>query len=148
MLRNFGRRSASFSDGIYIYTRSDGKLYSASRLRAVTKRRLILIRELLFADDAALVAHSETKLQNLMDRLSEACDKFGLTISVKKTVVVGQGVPSPPIITLNNTPLEVVDKFCYLGSTVTDSVSLDEELNIRIGKAATTFGRLAKRAWN
>ena len=138
----------SAKEGIYIHTRSDGKLYNMNRLRAVTKRKQIMIQDLLFADDAALVAHSETKLQNLMDRLSDATDKFGLTISVKKTVVMGQDVPSPPVITLNNTPLEVVDKFCYLGSSVSENASLDEELNVRIGKAASTFGRLTKRAWN
>ena len=37
--------------------------------------------------------------------------------------------------------------FNYLGSTVTYNLSIDEEINIRIGKAATTFGKLSKRAW-
>lgn len=106
-----------------------------------------MLQELLFADDAALVAHSEEKLQNLINRLSIACDKFGLTISIKKTVVLCQGVSQKPTILLNETPLEVVDKFCYLGSTITDNLSLDEEINVRLGKAATTFGRLTKRAW-
>ena len=35
-----------------------------------------------------------------------------------------------------------------LGSTVTATLSLDVEINRRIGKAATTFGKLFKRAWN
>ena len=34
------------------------------------------IRELLFADDAALVAHSEESLQRLLDKFSEACKSF------------------------------------------------------------------------
>ena len=62
---------------------------------------------------------------------------------------MGQGIEHPPLIMLNDTPLKVcLASFCYLGSTVTENLSLDEELNIRIGKAATTFGRLTKRAWN
>ena len=134
-------------DDIHLYTRSDGKLFNMRRLQAKSKRRKISIKELLFADDAALVAHSESKLQALIDRLQDACEKFSLTISVKKTVVMAQGVKNPPVIKLNNTPLEVVSKFCYLGSTTTESSTLDDEINTRIGKAATTFGRLTKRAW-
>ena len=59
---------------------------------------------------------------------------------------MGQGVKEPPVITLKNTPLEVVSKFCYLGSTTTEGSTLDDEINTRIAKAATTFGRLTKRA--
>uniref|UniRef100_H2ZZE9 Reverse transcriptase domain-containing protein n=1 Tax=Latimeria chalumnae TaxID=7897 RepID=H2ZZE9_LATCH len=110
--------------------------------------RKVLIRELLFADDAALIAHDEDLLQKHMDRLSRACQAFALTISIKKTVVLGQGVSQDPSITLNENQLEAVQKFNYLGSTVTTNFSLDEELNIHIGKAATTFSRLTKRAWN
>ncbi|KYO44117.1 sentrin-specific protease 1 isoform B [Alligator mississippiensis] len=40
------------------------------------------------------------------------------------------------------------NKFCYLGSTVSNNLSLDEELNVRIGEAATTFSKLSKRVWN
>ena len=104
----------------------------------------ISIKELLFADDGALVAHSESKLQALIDRLQDACEKFSLTISVKKTVVMAQAVKNPPVV---NTPLEVVSKFCYLGSTTTESSTLDDEIHNRIGKTATTVGRLTKRAW-
>ena len=41
----------------------------------------------------------------------------------------------------------MVDKFTYLGSTISCSLSLDAELNTRIGKAATMMARLSKRAW-
>ena len=82
-----------------------------------------------------------------MDRFSNACRNFSLTISLKKTNVLGQYVDTPPVITINNYQLEVVHEFTYLGSTITDNLSLDAELNKRIGKAATTLGRLATRVW-
>ena len=41
---------------VFIRTRSDGKLFKLARLKASTKTREICIRELLFADDAAIVA--------------------------------------------------------------------------------------------
>ena len=36
----------------------------------------------------------------------------------------------------------------YLGSTITDNLSIDSELNKRIGKAAMTLSRLTKRVWS
>ncbi|KAI8516527.1 hypothetical protein Bbelb_051080 [Branchiostoma belcheri] len=133
------------TEGVYLHTRSDGKLFNLSRLKAKTKVREVLIRDLLFADDAALAAHTENKLQILLDKLSCACQDFSLTISLKKTKVMCQGVDHPPSITINNYELEVVPKFTYLGSTVTNNLSLEAELNGRIGRAATTFARLQKR---
>ena len=59
------------SDGIYLHTRHDGKLFNLKRLRAKTKVTCVLIREMLFADDAALVSHTQEGLQCLMDRLSK-----------------------------------------------------------------------------
>ena len=135
-------------EGVYLRTRSDGKLFKIARLRAKTKTRSILIRELLFADDAALVCHSQEDLQAMLNRLHRACEKFSLDISVKKTVVMTQNVDHPTTVLLNDKPLVEISEFTYLGSTTTSNLSLDKELNTRIGKAATTFSRLKTRAWN
>ena len=43
------------TDGIYLHTRTDGKLFNLARLKAKIKICKVLIREMLFADDAALV---------------------------------------------------------------------------------------------
>ena len=134
-------------DGIYLHTRSDGKLFSISRLRAKTKVRQVLIRDMLFADDAALVAHSQEQLQRLMDQLSNACADFRLTISLKKTQIMGQGTENIPSITISDYKLEAVHQFTYLGSKITDNLCLDPDIDQRIGRAATTFARLTQRVW-
>ena len=85
----------SSSDGIYLHTRSDGKLFNLARLRAKTKVTEVYVREMLFADDAALTAHSGEALQRLVDRFAHACREFGLTISLKKTNVIAGCQPSP-----------------------------------------------------
>ena len=41
------------TEGIYLRTRSDGRLFNLARLRAKTKVREVIIRDMLFADDAA-----------------------------------------------------------------------------------------------
>ena len=43
---------------MYLHTRSDGKLFNLARLRAKTKGTDVYVREMLFADDASLTAHS------------------------------------------------------------------------------------------
>ena len=135
-------------DGVFLHSRSDGGLFNLARLRAKTKVRRVLIREMLFADDAGLAAHTEEALQRLIDRFADACCEFGLTISLKKTQVMGQDVSSAPSITIGDHTLEVVDKFTYLGSTIASNLSLDAELDARIGKASSAMARLAKRVWD
>ena len=44
-------------DGIYLHTRSDGNLFNLARLHAKTNVTEEYIRDMLFADDAALTAH-------------------------------------------------------------------------------------------
>nr|KAG5686812.1 hypothetical protein BaRGS_032029 [Batillaria attramentaria] len=136
------------TEGIYIRTRADGKLFNIARLRAKTKVREFLIREMLFADDAALTSHTEAGLQELVSRLSNACKEFGLTISLKKTNILAQDTDSPPDISIDNTHLEVVDSFTYLGSTISSSLTLDTEISTRIGKAAAVMAKLSKRVWS
>ena len=131
------------AEGHYLRTRTDRKPFNLSRLRVKTKVQLRCLCDLLFADDAAVTGHSAGDLQQLMTRISDACQDFGLTISLKKTQVMGQDTDSPPAISINDHELDV-----YLGSAISDTLSLDAGFNRRIGKAAITMTRLTKKAWN
>ena len=136
------------SEGIFLHACSDGRIFNLARLTAKKRIRTVLIRDLLFADDAAVVAHSAQHLQALLVRFSLASKEFGLTICLKKTNILCQGTPSTPSIFIDNTKLEVVHRFNYLGCPVTDNLSVDAVLDIRLGKTATTLGRLTSRVWN
>lgn len=135
------------TEGIYLHTRSDGGLFNVSRLKALTKVRKTLIRDMLFADDAAIVAHTEKGLQTLMDKFSKASKEFGLTVSIKKTNVLVQGTDVEPKIKVDDQILDVVHNFTYLGSTISDDLSLSSEINKRIGRACSTFSKLNQRVW-
>jgi len=65
MMLNQATADLDTEDGIYISYCLDGSLFNLRRLQARTKIKEQLIMELLFADDAALVAHTETSLQRL-----------------------------------------------------------------------------------
>ena len=82
-------------------------LFNIRRLRAKFKMPTDVLDELLCADDLTERAKTETKMQGAMDRMSQACDKYNLTISTKPTEVVLQSAPgklySEPTITVNGT---------------------------------------------
>jgi len=55
---------------------------------------------------------------------------------------------APPTIMAGETALPVVDKFCYLGSTLSSNANIDDDITSRISKASKSFGRLTKRLWD
>ena len=101
---------------------------------------------MLFAEEAALVTHTEQQLQSIMDSFSPASRDLSMTISIKKTNMC-QGVKHPPEITVSNKKLEVVNEFTYLGSTVSVDLALDTETDRHIGRAASPFASLLKWVW-
>ena len=74
-------------EGVYIRTRSDGKLFNLARVRAKIKSSRQLISALLFADDTALVAYKLPHSQQASDSFAMAARKIGLQINTNKTEV-------------------------------------------------------------
>ena len=60
-------QSGQLMKASYYVLELDGKLFNPARLRAKTKVRRVMQRNLLFSDDVAVVAKSEDKLQTLLD---------------------------------------------------------------------------------
>ena len=146
--------SDAFRDGdvgIRLKYRTDGKLFNLRRLQAKTKVLTDIIRDFLFADDCALNASTETDMQCSVDKFAKACTDFGLTISTKKTEVLHQPAPGrdyvPPNITVNGESLKNVDRFTYLGSTLSQNTTIDDEVNTRIARASVAYGRLQSTVW-
>ena len=122
--------------GIALLTRSTGRLFNLARMREKTNASKGLVCKIMYADDAAFVAPCQEDLQAIWELFFRICHDLGMKISIRKTVVPPVNTLAQPLIQIDGTPLEVVDKFIYLGYTVTCTNSLDEELNTRIGKAA------------
>ena len=110
-----------------------------------------LITELLFADDCALLAHTEEALQHIVNRLSDEAKNFGLTISLKKTEVLYQPplreAYSPPQISIAGTNLNAVEHFTCLGSVISNDLTVSKDLDNRLSKASSSFGSLPKSVW-
>ncbi|KAK3780291.1 hypothetical protein RRG08_006197 [Elysia crispata] len=124
-------------NGIFFHVKNDGYLFNLARLRAKTKVRRVLITELSFPDDAALICHIEEALQRSITRFAKAYNAFGLTISLKKTHITGQDVSDTPYITIDHHALEAVDNLTTLAAA--SSVTYPWILS--------TMASLAKRVW-
>ena len=143
--------------GVYIRYKYDGK---KSKLLELSGKRFgsnvnvmsSLLRDLLYADDCDIVTHAEEDMQIIMDCFDRACAAFGLQISVDKTKVMytpsRENSYHEPNIFVKGQRLAVVDSFVYLGSKLTQSGLLDGEVEARIEKASSAFGRLEDRAWS
>ncbi|XP_076058860.1 uncharacterized protein LOC143035786 [Oratosquilla oratoria] len=138
-------------DGVYVRYRLDDSLFNLRRLQAHTKTQERLIQD-LFTDDAALVAHAERALQRITSCFPDASRLFGLDVSLRKTEVLHQSGPQinyhQPHITIGDTELKSTQQFTYLGSTISSDTRIDKEIDNRLSKANSSFGRLCKRVWN
>ena len=137
-------------DGIQLKYRIDGGVFNLRRLEAKTKVKVATLRELLFADDCALNSNTEAEMQQCVNHFSRACDNFRFTITTKKTTKV-MHQPAPrnmyhePHIFVNDEPLKATDSFTNLGSTLSREANIDVEVNNRLSKANSAFGRLRKK---
>jgi len=134
--------------GIQIVSRLDGRFFAPQMFNARTKTTISSFRDLCYADDCALCAHSQEQLQDFMNRFHSAATRLGLTVSFKKTeVLTNIRDDSHSKILLDGKALKITDKFKYLGGLLSKKATMEEEINARIAKAAITFGRLYPRVW-
>ena len=140
--------------GIGIRHRMDGSVFNLRRLKAKAKVKTDTLNDFLFADNCARNSISADDMQQNVDKFTEACTNFGfgLTISIKKAEVMHQPSPGKTYtessITINGQCLKAVDKFTNLGSILPRNVIIDDEVDARLGKTNSAFGRLSKNVWN
>ncbi|KAI8515581.1 hypothetical protein Bbelb_063940 [Branchiostoma belcheri] len=100
------------------------------------------LADLDFADDLALLSENN---QGLTTKLETSSGKVGLRVSSEKTkaMEVGNHTGQPLLnIIVNNSQVEVVDQFTYLGSVISNSGEVEPDINCRVGKAASVFRRM------
>ena len=136
--------------GIPIKYRLDGNLFNLRRLQAKTKVTKVIIRDLQYADDAAYVSCSSEHLQHTLNTLADTYNRAGLTINTSKTeVLIMRDPPQDPVtFHINNQQLKTVPHFPYLGSIITDTGDITNEVHRRISLASASFGRLNNRVFH
>ena len=123
-----------------------------ARLRGTKTTRELCIRELLYADAAAIVAHAIEDTRKICKQSEQAATLFGLIINTKTSVTLYQHPPGQTSIDshveIYGTPLKSVKNFTYLGSTVASDNIIDVEINNRIHSTSGAIGRLWKLVWS
>ena len=99
----------------------------------------IEIFTLLFADDIALTATTPRGLQNQIDLLKRGAERLGLVVNLDKTKVMvfrkGGYLGRLEKWFFGEERIEVVNKYKYLGYTLTTKLSVDLALSEQAGKA-------------
>ena len=103
--------------------------------------------DLDYADDAVLFAQDPGRWQAELKRFDDAANTMGLHTSWEKTKLqnVGYGPPPQPV-SIDGHPVEVTDKFVYLGSSVDSTGYSNTDILRRIGLASSVMGQL-DRVW-
>ena len=104
------------------------------------------ITEGQFADDVALLTVTREAAERAVGLYQSVAKSFGMTVSINKTkfMVIGSNITHEdklPIKVEDGT-IEHVSEFQYLGSVITESGRIDEEIDRCIANASKTFGAL------
>ena len=99
-----------------------------------------------YADDKTLLANAPAQAETLLHSLEWAAASIGLDFNAHKTEYMSFNqtgdisTRTGDISTLDGTPLKLVDKFTYLGSSIS---STETDINTWLGKAWTTIDKLS-----
>ena len=92
-----------------------------------------------YADDIALLANTPAQAETLLHSLERAVAGISLHANAHKTEYMCFN-QTGDIFTINGSPLKLVDKFSYLGSSVS---STDTDISTRLAKAWADIDRLS-----
>ncbi|VDL91851.1 unnamed protein product [Schistocephalus solidus] len=103
----------------------DGRLFNQRWMHFHSRVSTVTIHELLLADDGAVNATTEEERQSSMDLFAAVAH-----------------------INVNGTQLKSVVIFTYLGSNLSRSTKVDDEIAHWIATASQAFGRMQNIIWN
>ena len=92
-----------------------------------------------YADDIAILANTPNQVETLLHSLERAAAGIGLHVNAHKTEYMCYN-QTGDISTRDGTSLKLVDKFTYLGSSVS---STENDIDTRLTKAWTAIDRLS-----
>ena len=92
-----------------------------------------------YADDIALLANTPNQAETLLHSLERAAAGIGLHVNAHKTKYMCYN-QTGDITTLDRASLKLVNKFTYLGSSVS---SIEKDIDTRLTKAWTAIERLS-----
>ena len=101
-----------------------------------------MLNTLLRMDDVCLIHHDLTTLQQMLDITNHVAKKYHIEFGAAKCKVVKIGPGQKSKITLNNTTLEEVPKYKYLGKIYNSKGNLEEHLKETESKVTAAMQKI------
>jgi hypothetical protein len=100
------------------------------------------IRILLYADDIVILAEHPNILQRMISRLEKYCKDWNLTVNLEKSKIMifrKGGRLNINGWKFNNVPVEITNRYTYLGVEFTPKLSFNGHIETRTKKAKTSI---------
>ncbi|VDO51574.1 unnamed protein product [Schistosoma margrebowiei] len=103
--------------------------------------------DLDFADDLALLSHTQQQMQEKTTGVAATPEAVGLNIHNGKSKILRYNTACTNRITIDGEDLEEVKFFTYLSSIIDEHGGSDADVKARFGKARSAYLQL-KNIWN
>ena len=139
------------NEGIYGRFRTDGSTFYLRRLLARAKTLEVVVLELLSSDDCALLVHIRRGPSGYYQPFLPSSQSFRPYNHLEEDRSTPPTKPRSPYISSNihidGHPLNVIQRFTYLGSIITNDTTPAKDVENRMSKASSALSRLQKRVW-
>ena len=105
------------------------------------------IKKVLYADDTVLVAETREHVQHIASEYKRVCDSMGLKSNVGKSKVLmvkRDQMGSCEKVRVSGEEMQKVDKFNYLGATISTDGGMEEEVAHTVAEGRMVWGTMAK----
>ncbi|VDP44797.1 unnamed protein product [Schistosoma margrebowiei] len=102
--------------------------------------------DLIFADDLALLPHTQQQMQEKTTSVADTSAAVGLKINKGKSKILRYNTACTNPITIDGEDLDDVKTFTYLGSIIDEHGGSDEDVKEGINKARAVYLQL-KNIW-
>ena len=110
--------------------------------RGLRWRFTSVLEDLDYADDIALLSSKLRHIQEKTNRLNQVARYTGLKINAKKTKILRINSKHDDRVQVQDKALDEVDKFVYLGATLSKTGGAEEDILRRINLARGAFVKL------
>ena len=98
---------------------------------------------MIFADDIVLIAKSPGELESILTDIYLASKPVDLSMNLSKTNVMLNETTITSTVTVDGNVIENVDRYVYLGKTLTQAGDLLPEIKRRIALGRAAFSKVA-----
>ena len=98
---------------------------------------------MIFADDIVLVAKFPEELESMLTDIHLASKPVGLSMNLSKTKVRLNENAITSTLALDENTIEKIDRYVYLGKTMTQAEDILPEIKRRIALGWAAFGKMA-----